>query len=99
MGEAGGANVLPNKPPFPENITASHAFLDLSKKPLQNSDIQALLNNGILCLKPEYIAAHLTDNPSPQPEDYCPPEISSFINGSSNSERNKRKALSLSSSE
>ncbi|XP_063404919.1 DNA topoisomerase 2-binding protein 1-like [Mytilus trossulus] len=95
--EAGGATVLQNKPPYEENISASHAFLDLSKKPLQPSDIQVLLGNNILCLKPEFIAAHLTDNPPPNPLDYCPPDISGFVSVPSGSDRNKRKALSLSS--
>ena len=34
--EAGGANVLSHKPPYPENITASHAFLDFNKRPISN---------------------------------------------------------------
>lgn len=96
--EAGGATVLPNKPPYPESLAASHAFLELNKKPLQNSDIQILLENSIMCLKPEFIAAHLTDDPSPCPEDYYPSEITTFLSGSS-LDRNKRKALSESSSE
>ncbi|ESO92053.1 hypothetical protein LOTGIDRAFT_233309 [Lottia gigantea] len=74
---AGGAKVLSLKPPYPSDISATHAFLELHKVPLNQSELETLIMNNVLCLKPEFIPAHLTDS-NVSPDEYTPTEISSL---------------------
>ncbi|XP_071103201.1 DNA topoisomerase 2-binding protein 1-like [Haliotis cracherodii] len=76
--QAGGAQVLPLKPPFSSDVTATHAFLELNKVKLSQDDLENLIKSHIHCLKPEFIAAQLTEDPSPNPDDYSPPEITAL---------------------
>ncbi|KAL5010099.1 hypothetical protein ScPMuIL_012404 [Solemya velum] len=94
---AGGANVLPLKPPFNKSVSATHAFLEPNKMPVTQEDIECLLSSDVLCLRPDFIAAHLTDNPVPK--DYHPPEVSSIMKRSSKASTTTSKRKSgLSSS-
>lgn len=74
---AGGATVLNIKPPYPTKIDATHALLELRKEPLQQEEIEKLLSNNCLCLKPEYISGYLC-NPNVDVTDYTPPEIAAL---------------------
>ncbi|KAK3106422.1 hypothetical protein FSP39_019639 [Pinctada imbricata] len=78
--QAGGATVLSIKPPFSGSISASHAFVDLNRAALSEDCLRCLVENGVICVKPEFIAAHLTDQPAPSLEDYCPSEVQSIMN-------------------
>lgn len=73
--KAGGAKVLSVRPPFNSDIEATHAFLELNKVPLTTEDLEVLLRNNILCLRPDYIAAYLTNDVIQTPEEFCPPEV------------------------
>lgn len=78
MLEAGGASVQTIKPPFTSSLKASHAFLDLNKVSLSQEDIAVLIRLNVQCLRVEYIAAHLTDDPTPDMADFCPPEVAAL---------------------
>lgn len=70
--EAGGAKVLAVRPPFTSHTEASHAFFDLHKVKLDADAIalESLVQSGILCLKPEYIADFVVQDPIPDPQSY-----------------------------
>ena len=38
-------------------------------------DLEALVRSNVNCLKPEYIAGYLTDDPPPQPSQFFIPEV------------------------
>ncbi|XP_076455741.1 DNA topoisomerase 2-binding protein 1-A-like [Babylonia areolata] len=71
---AGGATVLNLRPPFTE-VEATHCFVEMHKVKLSESDLQALVTGVTHILKPEFIAAHLTDDPPPDPHNFTPPEV------------------------
>lgn len=77
--EAGGATVLNLKPPFNKSVSASHAFVELNKVEMSESDLVTLVKCGVVCVKPDFIAAHLTNSPAPNPEDYCPSEVKTLL--------------------
>uniref|UniRef100_K1PK18 DNA topoisomerase 2-binding protein 1 n=1 Tax=Magallana gigas TaxID=29159 RepID=K1PK18_MAGGI len=77
--EAGGATVLNLKPPFNKSVSASHAFVELNKVEMSESDLVTLVKSGVVCVKPDFIAAHLTNSPAPNPEDYCPSEVKTLL--------------------
>ncbi|XP_033732968.1 LOW QUALITY PROTEIN: DNA topoisomerase 2-binding protein 1-like [Pecten maximus] len=95
---AGGATVLTNKPPFTKTLSATHAFIELSKYKMSQEDLEVLLSINVLCLRPDFIAAHLTDSPPPRSEDFCPPEVAALI-VSLKGEASGRKKSSSSSNE
>ncbi|OWF40591.1 DNA topoisomerase 2-binding protein 1-like [Mizuhopecten yessoensis] len=96
---AGGATVLTNKPPFSRSLSATHAFIELSKYKMSQEDLEVLLSNNVSCLRPDFIAAHLTDSPPPRPEDFCPPEVSALSVSMKGEMSGRRKLSSSSSSE
>ncbi|XP_061181170.1 DNA topoisomerase 2-binding protein 1-like [Saccostrea echinata] len=77
--EAGGATVLTIKPPFHKPVSASHAFLELNKVEMSEDDISTLVRSGVICIKPDFIASHLTNSPPPNPEDFCPSEVRTLL--------------------
>lgn len=77
--EAGGATVLNLKPPFNKLVSASHAFVELNKVEMSENDLVTLVKCGVVCVKPDFIAAHLTNSPAPNPEDYCPSEVKTLL--------------------
>ena len=77
--EAGGATVLNLKPPFSKSISATHAFVELNKVEMSEDDLLTLVKSGVICVKPDFIAAHLTNSPTPNPEDYCPSEVRTML--------------------
>ncbi|XP_071479717.1 DNA topoisomerase 2-binding protein 1-like [Diadema antillarum] len=79
--EAGGAKVLAVRPPFSAHRDANHAFFDLHKVKADASTValEDLVQSGVLCLKPEYIADFLVHDPSPDPENYIINEAKPII--------------------
>ncbi|BFY98833.1 hypothetical protein BsWGS_01873 [Bradybaena similaris] len=73
--EAGGAQVSVIRPPFPDNVQGTHAFVDLTKVKVSQGDLQKLLEADIHCLKPEYIPAFLTEEPPPDPSEFYPADF------------------------
>ncbi|XP_060078060.1 DNA topoisomerase 2-binding protein 1-like isoform X2 [Ylistrum balloti] len=94
---AGGATVLNNKPPFSRTVAATHAFIELAKYQMSQEDLEVLLSANVMCLRPDFIAAHLTDSPPPRPEDFCPQEVAALV-VSLKGEASGRKRLTSSSS-
>ncbi|XP_022099813.1 DNA topoisomerase 2-binding protein 1-like isoform X2 [Acanthaster planci] len=74
---AGGAKVLGMRPPFTNLQDVTHAFMDLqkTKNPEGVLDLEAIASAGILCLKPEYIADFLMQDPAPDHTKYFINEI------------------------
>ncbi|XP_064597636.1 DNA topoisomerase 2-binding protein 1-like [Liolophura sinensis] len=98
--EAGGAQVVATRPPFSSSLDATHAFLDLHKIKLSQDDLEQLLHDGVNCLRPDYIASFLTEDPPPNPDESCPTEVMALkasISGPEQTAR-KRKASSTSDS-
>lgn len=95
---AGGATVLTNKPPFPKTLSATHAFIELSKYKMSQEDLEVLISANVLCLRPDFIAAHLTDSPPPRSDDFCPPEVAALIISLKGESSGRRKLSSSSSS-
>uniref|UniRef100_A0A803TLB0 DNA topoisomerase II binding protein 1 n=1 Tax=Anolis carolinensis TaxID=28377 RepID=A0A803TLB0_ANOCA len=78
--ESGGATVFPSHspPPFRE---VTHLFADFNKlKPGDlRIDIAEVAHQGVNCLKPEYIADYLIQDPPPPMENYCLPEAGACL--------------------
>jgi len=73
--ESGGAKVSGFRPPFKNTQDFSHAFLDLSKTKVEASDLDSLQMNNVWCLKPDYIAEYLMQDPPPPPQKYLLAEL------------------------
>ncbi|XP_023933099.1 DNA topoisomerase 2-binding protein 1 isoform X2 [Lingula anatina] len=76
--EAGGAKVIATRPPFSKLTEVTHAFMDLAKIKYE-VNIQALLKEDIQCLRPEYIASYLMEDPPPAYQAYYITEVHSFF--------------------
>lgn len=69
---AGGAQVVPRS----SLSTATHALFDVGVA--KKGELSALLEAGAKCVKAEYLAAFLTEDPTPPPDKYLIPEVNSF---------------------
>ena len=50
--------------------------MDLARVPeSERPDIDQFVAANVPCLKPEFIASHLTDHPAPQPHNFLIPEV------------------------
>ncbi|XP_066176992.1 DNA topoisomerase 2-binding protein 1 [Sylvia atricapilla] len=82
--QSGGAKVLSghSAPLFKE---ATHLFADFSKlKPDDpRVNVAEAAAQGVNCLKPEYIADYLIQDPPPPMESYCLPEAESYLQNNS----------------
>ncbi|XP_014812448.1 PREDICTED: DNA topoisomerase 2-binding protein 1 isoform X2 [Calidris pugnax] len=94
--QSGGAKVFPGHSVslFKE---ATHLFADFSKlKPDDpRVDVAEAAAQGVNCLKPEYIADYLIQDPPPPMESYCLPEAGSYLQSNTGLETGlsqKRKA-------
>ncbi|XP_041322351.1 DNA topoisomerase 2-binding protein 1 isoform X3 [Pyrgilauda ruficollis] len=77
---------------------ATHLFADFSKLKPDDSrvNVAEAAAQGVNCLKPEYIADYLIQDPPPPMESYCLPEAESYLQNNSDLEigaSQKRKAL------
>ncbi|KAF2983886.1 hypothetical protein EK904_005245 [Melospiza melodia maxima] len=77
---------------------ATHLFADFSKLKPDDSrvDVAEAAAQGVNCLKPEYIADYLIQDPPPPMESYCLPEAESYLQNNSDlgiGSSQKRKAL------
>ena len=72
--EAGGAKVSSTKPPFNNLENVTHAFMDLPKLKFK-VDLSVFVNAGIPCLKAEFIASYLMEDPAPEQKDFYIPEM------------------------
>ncbi|NXO65385.1 TOPB1 protein, partial [Phainopepla nitens] len=95
--QSGGAKVFPGHSAslFKE---ATHLFADFSKLKPDDSrvNVAEAAAQGVNCLKPEYIADYLIQDPPPPMESYCLPEAESYLQNKSDlgaGLSQKRKAL------
>ncbi|XP_066049320.1 DNA topoisomerase 2-binding protein 1 [Chamaea fasciata] len=95
--QSGGAKVFSghSAPLFKE---ATHLFADFSKLKPDDSrvNVAEAAAQGVNCLKPEYIADYLIQDPPPPMESYCLPEAESYLQNNSDlgiGLSQKRKAL------
>ncbi|PVD37157.1 hypothetical protein C0Q70_04152 [Pomacea canaliculata] len=88
---AGGATVLNIRPPLKKDLKATHAFVDFNKMMLSQDDINVLATGVTHCLKPEYIAAHLTDDSECSIAEYTLPEIAAVTESMADPSGRKRK--------
>ncbi|NXJ60193.1 TOPB1 protein, partial [Rostratula benghalensis] len=77
---------------------ATHLFADFSKLKPDDArvDVAEAAAQGVNCLKPEYIADYLIQDPPPPMESYCLPEAVSYLQNNMELETGvsqKRKAL------
>lgn len=68
-------------------------FSDLSKTKVEASDLSLLQSDNVWCLKPDYIAEYLMQDPPPPPQKYLLPEIAKLAepDGPVSSQSRKRK--------
>ncbi|XP_078670927.1 DNA topoisomerase 2-binding protein 1-like isoform X2 [Branchiostoma floridae x Branchiostoma belcheri] len=93
--ESGGARVLSTRPPHANVHEATHAFIEIKGKGVDPSlDIQALVQAGVWCLKSEYIADYLMQDPIPKPQNFVISEALPYMTGAETPR--KRKASSTS---
>ncbi|XP_066278683.1 DNA topoisomerase 2-binding protein 1-like [Branchiostoma lanceolatum] len=99
--ESGGATVLSTRPPHANFSEATHAFIDFKGKGVDQSlDVQALVEAGVWCLKSEYIADYLMQDPIPKPQNFviseAVPHMTAREEPSGTETPRKRKASSVS---
>lgn len=66
--EAGGATIIYIEPPFEDLRQVNFAFIG---KPSALINVAAMRAQGIACVKPEYIAEFIAQNPPPNPADFA----------------------------
>ena len=91
--ESGGAKVLPaHSLSLLKDVT--HLFADFNKLKPEDArvNIRDAANQGVNCLKPEYIADYLIQEPPPPMESYYLPEASASCRKNKDGSSQKRKA-------
>ncbi|EEC10070.1 topbp1, putative, partial [Ixodes scapularis] len=76
--EAGGATILPSSPPDFQTGDVTHALFDAGTA--RSVDLKLLTDAGVLCLKAEYMATFLVDDPAPSPGKFRISELTSLLN-------------------
>lgn len=72
--EAGGARIVCDGPPFLDTKGVTHAFVNEKRLSADKVDISVLQQaKGVFCLKPDFIAEHLTHQPEPCIDDFLIP--------------------------
>ena len=59
------------RPPFAEDAGATHAFMDAKVVLSSKVNVAHLREQGVLCLKPEYISEFLARETPPSPSDFA----------------------------
>lgn len=75
--EAGGATILPSSPPDFQTGDVTHALFDAGMA--RSVDLKMLMDTGVLCLKAEYMAMYLVEDPAPSPEKFRISELMSLL--------------------
>lgn len=91
--EAGSAEVLPSDASSSTLHKLSHAIVDMKKRTLSQLDLNPYISNNIKCIKPEYLAFFLIEDPSPDVENFIIPEAKELMGGAEQS--SKRRNLSV----
>ncbi|XP_076358286.1 mutagen-sensitive 101 isoform X2 [Tachypleus tridentatus] len=85
----GGAEVVQATPPYFNLQGVTHAFIDLPNNLLSKVDLENLASAGIHCVKPEFLAFSLIEDPSPPPSDWLIPEVMHFLQDSTADKKRK----------
>ncbi|CAN7939467.1 unnamed protein product [Ixodes hexagonus] len=75
--QAGGATILPSSPPDFQTGDVTHALFDAGMA--RSVDLKLLIDAGVLCLKAEYMATFLVEDPVPSPEKFRISELMSLL--------------------
>ncbi|XP_058878639.1 DNA topoisomerase 2-binding protein 1-A-like isoform X1 [Acipenser ruthenus] len=95
--QSGGAKVFSSHSPSMYK-ESSHLFVDFSKLKAEDPrvNVAEAAAHKVNCLKPEYIADYLTQDPPPAMENYCLPEAAQYLQNKLDSSKcitsRKRKA-------
>ncbi|MGH0169473.1 UNVERIFIED_CONTAM: hypothetical protein FKN15_056900 [Acipenser sinensis] len=95
--QSGGAKVFSSHSPSMYK-ESSHLFVDFSKLKAEDPrvNVAEAAAHKVNCLKPEYIADYLTQDPPPAMENYCLPEAAQYLQNKLESSKcitsRKRKA-------
>ncbi|KAG8198438.1 hypothetical protein JTE90_022176 [Oedothorax gibbosus] len=92
--EAGGAEVFSSESSSSVLDKLSHAIVDMKKRTLSQLDLGPYVSNNIRCIKPEYLAFFLIEDPSPDVENFLIPEAKELM-GASEQSSAKRRNLSV----
>ncbi|XP_055941257.1 DNA topoisomerase 2-binding protein 1-A-like isoform X2 [Argiope bruennichi] len=87
--EAGGAQVISSNQ---ESDRLTHVIVDMKKRSLSQVDLSSYVSNKIRCVKPEYLAFYLIEDPEPDIENFLIPEVKDL---SSSEQSSKRRNLSI----
>ncbi|KFM76257.1 DNA topoisomerase 2-binding protein 1-B, partial [Stegodyphus mimosarum] len=90
--EAGGAEIVPTSDADSALDTISHVFVDVKKKNGCKVDLTSFVSHNIKCLKPEYLAFYLTEDPLPDVDSFILAEAKELMDASASS--SKRHAMS-----
>ncbi|XP_013785818.1 DNA topoisomerase 2-binding protein 1-like isoform X2 [Limulus polyphemus] len=85
----GGAEVVQAAPPYFNLQGVTHAFIDLPNNSLSKTDLENLASAGIHCVKPEFLAFSLIEDPSPPPSEWLIPEVMHFLQESTADKKRK----------
>ncbi|GFS61654.1 DNA topoisomerase 2-binding protein 1-A [Nephila pilipes] len=90
--ESGGAEVLPSELSNQNLKRLSFVIVDMKKKSLSQIDLSPYVSNKVKCVKPEYLAFSLIEDPAPDIEDFIIPEAKDL---SGTDQSSKRRTLSI----
>lgn len=68
--EAGGAEIIPSEMVESAFDRITHVFVDMKRKGASKTDLSCYFSRGIKCVKPEYLAFYLIENPPPDIEPF-----------------------------
>ncbi|GIY17018.1 DNA topoisomerase 2-binding protein 1-A [Caerostris extrusa] len=89
--EAGGGDVVPSEAGIQNLERLSHVIVDMKKRSLSQIDLCPYVNNKVKCVRPEYLAFYLIEDPEPDIENFIIPEAKNLSEQTS-----KRRTLSIS---
>ncbi|GIY02565.1 DNA topoisomerase 2-binding protein 1-A [Caerostris darwini] len=89
--EAGGGEVVPSEAGIQNLERLSHVIVDMKKRSLSQIDLSPYVNNKVKCVRPEYLAFYLIEDPEPDIENFIIPEAKNLSEQTS-----KRRTLSIS---
>ncbi|GFR12558.1 DNA topoisomerase 2-binding protein 1-A [Trichonephila clavata] len=90
--EAGGAEVLSSEMSNHDLERLSYVIVDMKKRSLSQIDLSPYISNKIKCVKPEYLAFFLIEDPAPDIENFIIPEAQNL---SDTDQSSKRRTLSI----
>ena len=94
---AGGAEIISSENTESALDRITHVFVDVKKRSQNKIDLSSYVSHNIKCIKPEYLAFYLIDDPPPDIDSFLLPETKEQFSASASSSSSKKRNLSTGS--